>query len=139
MQASLKRLFSASGGRHTSFAIIDTCIVRVHSGRGGDGAISYIKHSKPGLEGPGLPCGGAGGRGGSIVITADSSFPCLKHIIPQIKAQDAMDGKKRRFTGQSGTDVVIKVPTGTIVWNIDEPNRLNNIPPSECLQYQSSG
>ena len=44
--------------------LIDKIRLEVRAGRGGDGILAYTAHKLKRLIGPGMPCGGNGGRGG---------------------------------------------------------------------------
>ncbi|PFH33644.1 hypothetical protein BESB_078600 [Besnoitia besnoiti] len=52
----------------SSSAFVDSRVVRVYGGDGGAGSCSYTKHAKQILVGPGVPSGGKGGDGGSVIL-----------------------------------------------------------------------
>ncbi|KFG49363.1 GTPase [Toxoplasma gondii p89] len=58
----LPRRFSSSA------SFVDSRLIRVYGGRGGPGSCSYAKHAKHILVGPGIPSGGKGGDGGSVIL-----------------------------------------------------------------------
>ena len=53
---------------------IDRCIVEVRSGKGGDGAITFLREK---FVAKGGPSGGNGGRGASIIFRANKSINTL--------------------------------------------------------------
>ena len=77
--------------------LIDRAVIEVRSGKGGDGAISFLQEKNMPKGGPD---GGNGGRGGSVYIKADKSINTLlayRHS-KVIAAEDGGKGdKKLRF------------------------------------------
>lgn len=97
--------------------LIDRAVVEVRSGKGGDGAISFLQEKNMPKGGPD---GGNGGRGGSVYIKADKSINTLlayRHS-KVIAAEDGGKGDKKLRFGESKPDVYALVPCGTVV--IDE-------------------
>ena len=65
----------------------------------------------------GGPDGGDGGRGGDVIFETDKGMDTLffyKHRY-QFRAEDGEPGGKRRCHGKNGSDLVLKVPEGTIL------------------------
>jgi GTP-binding protein len=97
---------------------IDQARVYVKGGDGGAGCMSFRRESHVPKGGPD---GGDGGRGGSVVLQADNSTSSLidyrfKH---HFKAPRGIHGKGSRMHGADGTDLVLRVPIGTVVRSID--------------------
>ena len=93
---------------------IDKVKITVKSGDGGDGMNSFKSYKgKPACG----PDGGDGGNGGNIYIVADSSVNDLLSFryISKYSAGDGERGGTNKCFGKGGTDVVIKVPVGTVV------------------------
>jgi GTP-binding protein len=93
---------------------VDEARIRVRAGDGGAGVASFHKErGKP----RGRPEGGSGGRGGDIVVTADSRVATLldyrRH--PHRRAGDGTHGQGDLQHGRRGTDLVLAVPVGTVV------------------------
>jgi GTP-binding protein len=99
--------------------LIDKIRVEVRAGRGGDGIVGYTAHKLKRLIGPGIPCGGNGGKGGDISVVAKSTVRSLASLPPVILAGNGQNGKKERVNGSAGQDFVIKVPVGVTVFEAD--------------------
>lgn len=98
--------------------LIDEVKIYVKAGNGGNGASSFHRTRR---EPKGGPDGGNGGNGGSIYfvgvndITALSYFQYKKKLI----ADNGTDGKSKKLFGKNAEDLVIPVPIGTQVTDID--------------------
>ncbi|MCH5265294.1 MAG: GTPase ObgE [Lachnospiraceae bacterium] len=92
----------------------DRAKIRIRSGRGGDGHVSFRREK---YVANGGPDGGDGGRGGDLVLEVDPGLNTLNEFRYKRKyfAGDGEPGGKRRCHGADGDDMVIKVPAGTIV------------------------
>ena len=97
---------------------IDQVVVRVRSGRGGDGAMSFRREA---LVEFGGPDGGDGGRGGDVVFKASGHVNSLLTLYydPKCFAQDGAPGKGQKMSGKRGKDLVVPVPCGTEVYDVD--------------------
>lgn len=93
---------------------IDYTKIRVSSGRGGDGIVSF-KRAK--FIAAGGPDGGDGGRGGDVYMIVDEGINTLMDFryLRNYKAEEGKPGSGDRTHGKSGDDLYIKVPPGTIV------------------------
>jgi len=93
---------------------IDEALIEVHAGDGGNGCVSFRREKFIPMGGPD---GGDGGDGGSVFLQADSSINTLVDFRHTRKfvAPRGMPGLGRNKTGQSGDDLVVRVPVGTIV------------------------
>ncbi|KAI1947164.1 GTPase of the mitochondrial inner membrane that associates with the large ribosomal subunit [Ophidiomyces ophidiicola] len=92
----------------------DRCTLRLHTGTGGNGCVSFLRE-KYISEGP--PNGGNGGNGGSIYIQAVEGQTSLHKLARRgvIRAGHGKNGKGKLQGGQRGTDILINVPVGTVV------------------------
>ncbi len=92
----------------------DRAKIFIRSGKGGDGHVSFRRE----LYVPnGGPDGGDGGRGGDVIFEVDEGLNTLydyRHK-RKFKAQDGEEGGKRRCHGKDGSDIILKVPEGTII------------------------
>ncbi|MFK8183584.1 MAG: GTPase ObgE [Phormidesmis sp.] len=97
---------------------IDQAEVDVEGGTGGDGMTSFRREKYVPAGGP---SGGTGGNGGSVVLIANSNLQTLldfkfKH---RFRAPDGEKGGSKNKTGANGEDLVIEVPCGTLVHNVE--------------------
>ena len=92
----------------------DRAKIIIRSGKGGDGHVSFRRE----LYVPnGGPDGGDGGRGGDVIFEVDKGQNTLgdyRHK-RKFKAQYGEEGGKRRCHGADGSDIVLKVPEGTVI------------------------
>lgn len=94
--------------------IVDKAKIIVSSGRGGDGHVSFRREK---FVPAGGPDGGDGGNGGSVILEVDKGQNTLSDFrhVRKYAAESGRPGEKRRRSGKSGKDLIIKVPEGTIV------------------------
>ncbi len=97
---------------------IDRVEVQVRSGRGGDGAMSMRREA---LVEFGGPDGGDGGRGGDVVFKASDHVNSLLSLYydPRCFAQDGAPGQGQKMYGKRGKDLVVPVPLGTEVYDVE--------------------
>lgn len=93
---------------------IDVARIRIESGKGGNGCVSFHREKYVAAGGPD---GGDGGRGGDVVMVADDNLSTLMDFRYKRKyvALNGEDGKTNRCSGKSSPNLVIKVPRGTLV------------------------
>lgn len=96
----------------------DEVIVKLYAGNGGDGCTSFRREW---CEPMGGPDGGNGGKGASIIFETDKSLKTLIDLRYKkvIKAPKGLNGKGSNKYGASSEDVVIKVPMGTTIIDVD--------------------
>jgi len=92
----------------------DRARVRIHSGKGGDGHVSFRREK---YIPSGGPDGGDGGRGGDIIAEVDKSCNTLSEYRHRRKfsANDGEPGGKKRCHGSDAEDLILRVPEGTII------------------------
>lgn len=93
---------------------VDEVIITVSSGRGGDGCVSFRRDKRVPFGGPD---GGDGGKGGDVWIEATSQKNTLadyRHV-RRFVAERGRNGSGSNMTGRSGSDLILKVPVGTLV------------------------
>ena len=98
---------------------IDSAVVVIVAGKGGNGKVS-LRHEK--FIEKGGPDGGDGGDGGDVIFRADKNVNTLvnfryKH---ELKAEDGETGGKRRMHGRGGKNIVVPVPVGTAIYREDD-------------------
>lgn len=96
---------------------VDSTIVHVKAGRGGDGSASFRREAHVEFGGPD---GGDGGHGGNVILVGSHHEDSLISLFysPNLIAGNGENGKAQQMHGHNGKDLVIKVPCGTTV--IDE-------------------
>ena len=94
--------------------LVDKVDIHVRAGKGGDGCVSfrrekYVSH--------GGPDGGDGGKGGSVIFVPDDGENTLLAYKYHRKffAPDGENGSNKKFHGKNGDDVILRVPSGTII------------------------
>ena len=92
----------------------DTARIYIRSGKGGDGHVSFRREK---FVPDGGPDGGDGGKGGDVIFVVDKGLNTLNDFRYKHKfcAQNGEDGKNKRCSGNSGEDLIIKVPEGTVL------------------------
>ncbi len=105
---------------------IDRVVVRVKAGDGGSGITSFRREKFVPMGGPD---GGDGGRGGDIVIVGDSNLSTLLDYTYRDSwtAPSGDHGSGSNRSGRSGADVVMPVPVGTIVKDLETSELLGEL------------
>ncbi len=93
---------------------IDKVTIKVASGRGGNGALTFRREK---YVANGGPDGGDGGRGGSVYLEASDDMTTLLDFKYKsvFEAGHGVRGARNNCYGHSGEDLIIKVPCGTLV------------------------
>jgi len=97
---------------------VDKAIITIKSGKGGNGSVSFRREP---FVPQGGPDGGNGGKGGSIILLADANLRTLMDFRYKKKyeAVPGEDGRGKQQYGKDGEDLVIKVPVGTVVRDVE--------------------
>ncbi len=97
---------------------IDQAEIRVRSGRGGDGCMSFRREKRVPKGGPD---GGDGGNGGSVFLEVDPQLCTLVDLTGHHhwSAKPGRPGMGANCTGKRGRDEVVRVPPGTLVYDRD--------------------
>lgn len=92
----------------------DEATIRVVSGKGGNGCVSFRREK---YIPDGGPNGGDGGRGGDVIFCVRRNLRTLAHLRYHhvFKAQNGQDGMGWNRYGKDGDDVIIPVPPGTTI------------------------
>jgi GTP-binding protein len=105
---------------------VDEATINVHAGKGGNGCLSfrrekYIPH--------GGPDGGDGGDGGSVFLLAKEGLNTLIDFryTRNFKAQNGQQGTSAECTGKGGDDLVLDVPIGTTVIDMETGDVLGDL------------
>ena len=88
--------------------------IYIKAGNGGNGCISFRREK---YVPDGGPDGGDGGRGGDVIFQVDEGLNTLTDFrhIRKYQAQDGEPGGKKNCRGKNGSDIIIKVPAGTVI------------------------
>ena len=97
---------------------LDQAKIYIKAGDGGSGSASFRREKFIEYGGPD---GGDGGNGGSIIIECDRNLNTLIDFryAQHFKAQHGKPGSKRNKTGGNGKDLILKVPSGTQIYEED--------------------
>lgn len=105
---------------------VDEARIEVRAGRGGHGSASFRREK---YIPKGGPDGGDGGDGGSVWLQADPGLNTLvdfRHA-RVFQAGNGQPGQGRQRTGKSAEDIVVRVPLGTIVRNIETDEIIGDV------------
>ncbi len=96
----------------------DRAKIYIRSGKGGDGHVSFRREK---YVPNGGPDGGDGGNGGSVIFEVDEGLNTLTDFrhIRKYCAQDGEQGGKRNCRGKNGADIIVKVPEGTVIRELE--------------------
>ncbi|KAI5962501.1 MTG2 [Candida pseudojiufengensis] len=98
---------------------IDLKTIKLSSGNGGNGSISFFKDN---LKSFGPPDGGDGGNGGNIYFNVvDKNLNSLHYLNKKYIAKSGENGKRGQLDGKNGEDIIIDIPLGTIIRWIPDP------------------
>jgi GTP-binding protein len=98
---------------------VDRIQIEVKAGRGGDGCSSFRRER---FVSNGGPDGGDGGRGGSVIIEARDGVDSLSAFARRKRwiAEKGKHGSGSNKQGRSGEELVLVVPPGTIVVDVED-------------------
>jgi GTPase len=105
---------------------LDQAKIYVKAGDGGSGSASFRREKFVEFGGPD---GGDGGDGGSIVLVAEENLNTLIDFRFQqyFKAERGQNGMGKKKTGKAGTDLILKVPLGTQVYEEDNNTLIEDL------------
>ncbi|WP_298627640.1 Obg family GTPase CgtA [uncultured Legionella sp.] len=105
---------------------VDEAIIKVDAGNGGNGCVSFRREK---FIPRGGPDGGDGGDGGSVYFEADNDLNTLidYRYMRHYKAENGQQGMGGNCSGKKGSDLILKVPVGTLIYDIDTGELLGDI------------
>lgn len=97
----------------------DLARIYIKAGDGGSGKLSF-RHEK--FAAKGGPDGGDGGKGGDVIIQADEN---MENLVPfnfkkKYLAENGEGGMPKKMHGKDREDIVVKVPVGTVIYEVGE-------------------
>lgn len=97
---------------------VDIAKIKIKAGDGGDGVVSFHREKYVAAGGPD---GGDGGKGGNIVFVVDDNLATLADFRYKRKytAENGKNGDKGKRNGKKADDLIIKVPRGTIIKEVE--------------------
>ena len=105
---------------------IDRVVVHVKAGDGGSGIVSFRREKFVPMGGPD---GGDGGRGGDIIVVGDDNLSTLLDYTYRDSwtAPTGDHGSGANKSGKSGDDVVLPVPVGTVIRDLETSELLGEV------------
>lgn len=105
---------------------VDEAVITVEAGDGGNGVASFRREKFVPFGGPD---GGDGGRGGSVYVVADDNNSTLVdyRYTRRFRAERGKNGAGANCTGRGGEDIVLKVPVGTTIVDIDSGDIIGDL------------
>lgn len=96
--------------------LIDDVTIEVRAGSGGDGGVGF-NNNMMSLG----PTGGNGGDGGSVYMEGVSDLAVLQQFRykKEIQAESGGRGRAQFVDGGDGRDIVLKIPVGTVIYNLN--------------------
>ena len=97
---------------------VDEVNIKVEAGDGGDGCTAFRREKYVPMGGP---YGGNGGHGSDIIFKVDEGLHTLLDLRYQktIKGKKGENGRGKNQHGKGATPIIIKVPQGTVVTDMD--------------------
>ena len=117
---------------------VDEAKIYIKAGDGGDGAVSFHREK---YVASGGPDGGDGGKGGDIVFVVDDNLSTLIDFRYKRKyiALKGGDGSSRNCSGRGAEDLVIKVPRGTVIKELETDRILADLSNDEPIIIAKGG
>jgi GTPase len=118
---------------------IDQAEIEVQAGDGGDGMVAFRREKYVPAGGP---AGGNGGNGGSVILQAVEHLQTLLDFryAHRFKAANGERGGPKNMTGGAGSDRLIEVPCGTVVYDVETDEILGDlVTPGQTLCVAKGG
>ena len=109
-------------------AFFDEARIQAISGKGGNGCLSFRREKYIPRGGPD---GGDGGNGGDVIVTLDNNLNSLNHLKGKkvFAAKAGKSGAGKNMKGESGENLSIPVPNGTIIHALETGELIGEISP----------
>ncbi|KAG9301314.1 hypothetical protein G9A89_004066 [Geosiphon pyriformis] len=102
---------------------LDFVRIRVQGGRGGDGCVAFHRDR---MMPKGPPSGGNGGRGGHVTFVTSAGYTSLHYLPRNVIAGDGNHGKGELKHGGNGEDILLPIPLGTVIREVEPPVKSKN-------------
>ena len=102
---------------------VDEIKIYARAGHGGKGCVAFQREK---FRPKGGPSGGNGGNGGGVILQADHDLNNLiaQYYQPRLIAPNGQPGLGKGMDGHAGENLIVKVPCGTLVWQLTNENPL---------------
>jgi GTP-binding protein len=119
-------------------SFVDELDLTLSSGHGGAGAVNFRREKYVPRGGPD---GGDGGKGGNVVIRQRRDLRTLVHLTGKksLAAMDGRAGQKRNRHGSDGDDLIVEVPPGTVVIDVDTGQTVVDFAETESVNLLEGG
>ena len=117
---------------------IDYAEISIKAGNGGDGAVAFRREK---FVPKGGPSGGNGGDGGNVIFQVDTNLHTLLDFRYKRKyyAENGKNGQKSLKDGKKGSDLVIKVPMGTLLLEKKSKNYIIDLNSEDSTYIAAKG
>ena len=117
---------------------VDRAEISVKAGDGGRGAVSFRREK---YVPKGGPDGGNGGDGGSVIALADENAHTLLDFrgVYHWDAQDGEPGGSKDCSGKAGTDLVLRLPGGTVILDAASGETMADLAPGDSVVIAKGG
>ena len=117
---------------------IDYAEIEVTAGSGGDGAVTFRREK---YVPKGGPSGGNGGKGGDVIVETDPNLSTLLDFRykRKYKAENGAPGGSSLKDGKNGSDIIIKLPPGTIIRELNSKKILCDLNESNFRSIIAKG
>ena len=97
---------------------LDRVKITIKAGNGGNGSTSFLRNA---MTAKGGPDGGEGGNGVDVIFRASLNINTLYdfRFHKKFVAENGGDGAKKLQSGANGKDILIKVPCGTVIIDVE--------------------
>ena len=119
-------------------SFVDEILIHAKAGDGGNGVVRWRQEK---FVPKGGPAGGDGGRGGDVYVFAVKDSALLqkyKHKKDFI-AENGEDGKKNKEHGKNGEDLIIDLPIGSIIRNVDTKSEIELTEEGQKIKILAGG
>ena len=105
---------------------LDQAKIHVKAGNGGSGSSSFRREKFVEFGGPD---GGDGGDGGSVILAAEANLNTLidYRFKQHFEAENGQNGMGKKRTGKAGSNLILKVPTGTQIFEEDNNTLIKDL------------